>query len=54
MTIKRFSLPTMLHSVAMPHADSDPPKERLGEGACISAKLEQAINANSRGLGYGG
>jgi len=30
------------------------PWERLGEGACISAKLEQAIKANLRGLGYGG
>jgi hypothetical protein len=28
--------------------------ERPGEGACISAKLEQAIKANLRGLGYGG
>ena len=27
--------------------------ERSGEGACISAKLEQAIKANLRGLGYG-
>ena len=27
---------------------------RLGEGACITAKLEQAIKANLRGLGYGG
>ena len=31
-----------------------PESERLGEGACISAKLELAINANLRGLGYGG
>lgn len=30
------------------------PWERQGEGACISAKLEQAIQANLRGLGYGG
>jgi len=30
------------------------PWERLGEGACMSAKLEQAIKANLRGLGYGG
>lgn len=30
------------------------PWERLVEGACMSAKLEQAINANLRGLGYGG
>lgn len=28
--------------------------ERPGEGACLSANLEQAINANLRGLGYGG
>ena len=26
--------------------------ERPGEGACISAKLEQAIKANLRGLGF--
>ena len=30
------------------------PWERPGEGACISAKLEHAIKANLRGLGYGG
>ncbi len=28
--------------------------ERPGECSCISAKLEQAIKANLRGLGYGG
>ena len=28
--------------------------ERPGEGAYTSAKLEQAIKANLRGLGYGG
>ena len=28
--------------------------ERPGEGACLSAKLEQAIKANLKGLGYGG
>jgi hypothetical protein len=27
---------------------------RPGEGACISAKLEKAIKANLKGLGYGG
>ena len=31
-----------------------PEWERPGEGACIAAKLEQAIKANLRGLGYGG
>ena len=30
------------------------PWERPGEGACISAKLEQAIKANLKGLGYDG
>ena len=30
------------------------PWERSGEGACISAKREQAIKSNLRGLGYGG
>jgi hypothetical protein len=28
--------------------------EGWGEGACISAKLEQAIKANRKGLGNGG
>ena len=28
--------------------------ERLAEGSCISAKREQAMKANLRGLGYGG
>lgn len=29
-------------------------RERLAEGACISAKREQAIKANLRGMAYGG
>jgi hypothetical protein len=51
--------------VAELHADSlsswepspwarSPKGQRPVEGACISEKLEQAIKANRRGLGYGG
>ena len=42
--------------VAELHAQFAPllsPWERSGEGACLSAKMEQAIKANLRRLGYG-
>lgn len=37
-----------------PERSGDSRRQRPGEGACLSAKLEQTIKANLRGLGYGG
>jgi hypothetical protein len=49
--IKMPRLAAELHAQFSPHLSL---WDRPGEGACISAKLEQAIKANLRGLGYGG
>jgi len=53
MKIKLRKMPRL---IAPLHAQFSSPLsrwERPGEGACISAKLEQAIKTNLRGLGYG-
>lgn len=49
-----FSPPRLVTELHAQFSSLLSPWERLGEGACISAKLEQAIKANLRGLGYGG
>lgn len=46
----------MSRLVAELHAQFSPllsPWERSGEGACLSAKMEQTIKKNLGGLGYG-